>query len=104
MIEDNKVAYSVSSIQAEQFLSIDRDDVVISAFKPAELAKDSLVLRIRDIGGKGGHVIVDTKAVKPSPIFTTDLLERDTGELEMQNGCVRLNILQSGYATLRFKY
>jgi len=85
----------------KQFIRIDREDVVVSAFKPAELETESLVLRLRDVGGKGGKVSIEFKDIKLIKVYAVDLVERDKEEIIPNNNKVGIDILPYGYASLK---
>lgn len=97
----DKGAVVASDSPVKQYLSLDRQDVVVSAFKPAEQDDNCLVLRLRDIGGMGGAVSVDLGALPVARAFAADLLERELEEVKLQDAALRCDIAPNGYATFR---
>jgi len=91
------------SVPAKQFIELDRDDVVVSAFKPAELEPDRLFLRLRDVGGRGGEVTVRLHGMTIGETYETDLLERETNKIIPVDNRIKINIPAMGYAGIKWR-
>lgn len=96
-------AIVASDAPVKRFVALDREDVSVSALKPAEFEDGSVILRIRDIAGRGGAVSMDVSGLTPRKAYSADLLERDLQEVKITNGILTCDILPNGYATFRLE-
>lgn len=97
----NNIRETPSAIYERQYIKLDREDIIVSAFKPAELEDGNLILRLRDAGGIGGAVTIDLSVVNPDEAYITDLLERDIEVVEILKGCVKIDIKPYSFTSVR---
>ncbi|MGZ9585630.1 DUF7402 domain-containing protein [Paenibacillus marinisediminis] len=84
-----------------QFLSIDKDHVVLTAAKPAESNDDGIILRFNETLGIDTEVTVDLSLLNPKEVTETDLVENDRQSLKLNQGKVKFPIEGHGWKTIR---
>jgi alpha-mannosidase len=82
-------------------LSIDVNDVVVTAFKPAEDSRAGYIVRMWELGGQGRTVLIDASAISPSRAWQTSLVETDISVASMTNGVISASIGANEIATYR---
>jgi alpha-mannosidase len=85
------------------FVSVDRRGVSIEAVKKAD-REEALVVRVCEVAGRRGPVTITVDAPGLTSAARTDLLERDTGALELAaGGSVTLRLGPFELATVIFR-
>jgi alpha-mannosidase len=83
-------------------LSIDVNDVVVTAFKPAEDSRAGYIVRMWELGGQERTVLIDASAIDPSRAWQTSLVETDISTASMTDGVIFTSIGANEIATYRF--
>lgn len=84
-----------------QWLSIDADNVVLTAAKIAEANGEGLILRFNETLGKETQASVDLSLFRPGSAVETDLMENDRKPAVLENGKVTFSIDGYGWKTIR---
>ncbi len=84
-----------------QFITIDKNNVVLTAAKVAEANADGLILRFNEIKGASTAVKVDLSWFAPTAVIETDLVENDKTPLPLTQNSVTFIIPPFGFKTLR---
>jgi alpha-mannosidase len=83
-------------------LSIDADNVVVTAFKPAEDEGGGWVVRLWELGGQPTSVSIDASAVSADGAWHTSLIESDIAPVPVAAGTVSTSINANEIKTFRF--
>lgn len=103
-IDDTFSSGDAVSGAVNQYIALDRDDIVISAFKPAEFEPDFLLLRLRDVGGAGGRVKVRLRGGRAAcEAYEADIVERSVAKADYADGAFAIDVPALGYASLKWK-
>jgi hypothetical protein len=73
-------------------LSIDNDDVVITAFKPAEDDDAGYVVRLWELAGTSASVNIDVSYMNPARAWHTSLIEADVAEATLSSGVISVSV------------
>ena len=84
------------------FLQAKSDNVIVTAVKKAE-DKDALILRFYEWAGKAGDAVLQLPAGAKSA-SETDLMERATGALVIQNGSTTIHTKPYEIKTLKVQF
>ncbi len=87
-----------------QWISIDADNVVLTAMKPAEANGEGMILRFNETLGKNTEAFVDLSCFEPAKVMETDLVENDKAPVALNNGRIRLCLDAYGWKTLRVTF
>ncbi|WP_158299381.1 DUF7402 domain-containing protein [Paenibacillus antri] len=71
---------------AGQFMSIDRDNVVLTTAKLAEANGEGVILRFNETLGEDTMVTVDLNALAPAQVIRTDMVENDIEPIDLVEG------------------
>jgi alpha-mannosidase len=82
-------------------LSIDANDVVVTAFKPAEDSGAGYIVRVWELGGKERPLHIDASAIGPSRAWRTSLVETDVAIASMAGGVISTAVGANEIATYR---
>jgi alpha-mannosidase len=81
------------------FLKIEPENLVMTAFKPSEDGS-GVVLRFYEASGEETDAAI-TLFKKPSKVFTTDLLENEIQEVEVEDETIRMKVKPFEIVTLK---
>lgn len=84
-----------------QWLTVDADNVALTAAKIAEANGEGVILRFNETMGRDTDVVADLSFFHPDRVTMTDLVENDRQPASLENGKVRFSIDAYGYKTLR---
>jgi hypothetical protein len=84
-----------------QFVSVDKDNVVLTVAKMAEANGEGVILRFNEIMGENTTVTVDLGFLGPTSIMETDLVENDRRAMSLTENRVAFDIYAYGWKTLR---
>jgi hypothetical protein len=82
-------------------LTVDSDNVVVTAFKPAEDAFQGYVVRLWELGGAPTVVEVDGSAMGILKAWRSSLIETDTGPASMADGVIEASLDANEIQTIR---
>ena len=83
-------------------LSVDADNVVVTAFKPAEDPGAGWVARLWELGGQPTAVAIDASAVSADGAWHTSLIETDVVPVPVAAGVISASINANEIKTYRF--
>jgi hypothetical protein len=83
-------------------LSIDSDDVVVTAFKPAEDDGAGFVVRLWELAGSAASFTIDASAMIPMRAWRTSLIETDRSLVSVSRGFISSAIDANEIRTFRF--
>jgi hypothetical protein len=82
-------------------LSIDAEDVVVTAFKPAEDPGAGFIVRLWELGGTAATVDIDASGLDPVRARATSLVETDVSSAPLANGVISEAVDANAMATIR---
>jgi hypothetical protein len=85
-----------------RLLSIDTDNVVVTAFKPAEDDGAGFVVRLWELGGYPSNVSIDATPMGPMRAWHTSLIETDVSMAPVSWGIISAAIDANEIRTYRF--
>ncbi|MDF2716843.1 MAG: hypothetical protein K0R28_3768, partial [Paenibacillus sp.] len=85
----------------DQFIGIDKDNVVLTTAKLAEASGEGTILRFNETLGRDTKVTVNVGFLQPEAVVETDLVENDRSPLALKDGTVSFTIKAHGWMTLR---
>ena len=83
-------------------LTVNDDDAVITAFKPAEDDWQGYIVRLWELGGAPRQVAIDASAMMVRDAWQTSLIETDTGPAAVADGVITASLTANGIQTYRF--
>ncbi len=84
-------------------VAVDKPNVVVTAFKPAEESERGLVLRLWELDGSPATAfVVDATALAPTAAWETTLIETDVAPLSVSSGQISASIGANQLKTIRF--
>ena len=75
-----------------QFITINKDNVVLTTAKLAEANGEGTILRFNETLGQDTKVTVDLNFLHPGAVIETDLVENDRSPLSLNKGTVSFTI------------
>ena len=87
---------------SESLLSVSSDQVVVTAFKPAEDQGHGFVVRAWELGGLPRAFNIDTSAMGTSRAWHTNLVETDIAPTTVANGVISAAATANEITTYRF--
>ena len=84
------------------FVSLDVDNVVVTAIKPAEEGGRGIIVRVWELDGRDTDFTIDVSAFAPREAFAVSLIETDIGPAALNNGRIAATIGANEIKTYRF--
>jgi hypothetical protein len=86
-----------------QFISIDKDNVIMTTAKLAEDNGEGFILRFNETLGQDTTVNLDLSWLAPSLAIETDMVENDRSSMTLSGNMLTFSIKGYGWKTIRFK-